>query len=312
MMADVGDRKVLPVTSSKNPAPAMPPLREVIERHNLWADKKLGQHFLLDLNVTRRIARAALPLDQGSVIEVGPGPGGLTRALLELGAQRLIAIEKDHRCRSALEELRASCGDRLRLIEADALALDLAQLGPEPRRIVANLPYNIATPLLINWLRSLRANPGYLDLMVLMFQSEVAGRLVAAPNSKSYGRLSVITQWLCRAEVLFQLPGRAFTPEPKVASAVVRLAPHRLANHPGPGSSPAFEDIEKVTAAAFGQRRKMLRQSLKSLVEDPVALLRQAGLDATRRAETLSVAEFCTLADAFAGQSSNRTNGQNG
>ncbi len=276
----------------------LPPLRDVIERHNLWADRKLGQHFLLDLNVTRRIARAALPLDRGTVIEIGPGPGGLTRALLELGAERLVAIEKDQRCRSALEELRASSDNRLHLIEADALTLDPASLGPAPRRIVANLPYNVGTPLLINWLRALRADPGSLDLMVLMFQSEVADRLVAAPNSKSYGRLSVIAQWLCEAEVLFQLPGRAFTPQPKVASAVVRLSPRQSTGRPGP--SLAFEDVERVTAAAFGQRRKMLRQSLKTLVDDPAGLLHQVGLEATRRAETLSVAEFCALAEAAA------------
>lgn len=285
-------------------APALPPLREVIARHGLRARKALGQHFLLDLNLTGRIARAVgefLPgaagdLTRGSVIEVGPGPGGLTRALLAAGARHVIAIEKDARCIAALAELVAAYPGRLEVIEGDALELDAASLGTAPRRIVANLPYNVATPLLLRWLTCLVAEPAAFAGLVLMFQKEVAGRLTARPDGKAYGRLSVMTQWLCEVEALFDLPPRAFTPPPKVTSTVVGLRPR-----PRP-LAPALQPLlERVTAAAFGQRRKMLRQSLKSLGVDVVELLAKAGVPETARAEELNVEAFCALARALEG-----------
>ena len=275
------------------PALALPPLREVIAQHGLRARKKLGQHFLLDLNLTGRIARAAGDLSQGTVIEVGPGPGGLTRALLAAGAAHVVAIEKDRRCLAALAELEAAYPGRLELIEADALKIDTARLGRPPRRIVANLPYNVATPLLLAWLRSLVTQPGAVAGFVLMFQKEVAARLVAVPRRKDYGRLSVITQWLCEARLLFEVPARAFTPPPRVTSAVVGLRPR-----PEPLAPASLPSMERVTAAAFGQRRKMLRQSLKSLGVDVAGLLAAASVLETARAEELDVEDFCALARA--------------
>lgn len=272
-------------------APTLPPLRDVIARHGLMATKALGQHFLLDLNLTGRIARAAGDLTSGTCIEVGPGPGGLTRALLDAGAH-VIAIEKDKRCREILEELRAAYPDRLETIEADALTIDAAQLGVAPRRIVANLPYNVGTELLLGWLK----NIGAFECLVLMFQSEVAARLTAPADTKAYGRLSVITQWLCDVEPLFHINPKAFTPPPAVNSTVVRLTPRRQ-----PLAPAKRETLERVTAAAFGQRRKMLRQSLKSLGVDAEALCRAAGVEPTARAETLSVEQFCALARAVDG-----------
>lgn len=266
--------------------PVLPPLRDVIARHGLMATKALGQHFLLDLNLTARIARAAGNLATGTCIEIGPGPGGLTRALLDAGAS-VIAIEKDKRCREILEELRAAYPDHLETIEADALTIDAAQLGAAPRRIVANLPYNIGTELLLGWLRNINA----FECLVLMFQSEVAARLTAPADTKAYGRLSVLTQWLCDVEQLFHINPKAFTPPPAVNSTVVRLTPR-----PEPLAPAKRETLERVTAAAFGQRRKMLRQSLKSLGVDAEALCRTAGVDPTARAETLSVEQFCALA----------------
>ena len=242
---------------------ALPPLREVIARHGLAARKGLGQHFLLDLNLTGRIARsagAAGALGQGTVIEVGPGPGGLTRALLLEGAARVIAIERDPRCVEALADLVAAAAGRLTVLEADALTVAPVDLGPPPRWIVANLPYNVGTKLLLGWLRQRQDLAG----MTLMFQREVADRLVAAPGSKAYGRLSVITAWCCQTEFLFGVPARAFTPPPKIASAVVRLTPHA-----SPPCLATWDALERVTAAAFGQRRKMLRSSLRGLVPDP-------------------------------------------
>lgn len=263
--------------------PSLPPLRDVIRRHDLAAKRALGQHFLLDLNLTARVARAAGDLAGCSVIEVGPGPGGLTRSLLAAGAEVVFAVEKDPRCVAALTELAALHPERLRVVEADALALDLAALAPPPRRIVANLPYNVATPLLLGWLRRIDAFAG----LTLMFQKEVADRLTAAPGSPHYGRLSVITQWLTRPRYEFTVDRRAFTPPPKVTSGVVTLIPR-----PAPLAPASFAALERVTAAAFGQRRKMLRGSLKALGVDPAA----AGIDATRRAEELSVEQFCALA----------------
>src|SRR6478736_1935327 len=271
---------------------ALPPLRETIARHELDARKRFGQHFLLDLNLTRRIARAAAPLDDGTTIEIGPGPGGLTRALLLEGAVRVIAIEVDPRALGALAELKAAAEGRLEVIEADALRIDPAALGPAPRRIVANLPYNISTPLLVRWLQAADA----IADMVLMFQKEVVDRLVAAPRSKDYGRLSVIAQHVCEVRRLFDIPPSAFVPPPKVTSSVARLTPRpsdqRLAD---------LAPLERVTAAAFGQRRKMLRGSLSSIFADPVPVLQGLGLSPTARAEELSVTDFVRLARAFSG-----------
>ena len=274
-------------------APAqLAPLRDVIVRHGLVATKALGQHFLLDLNLTGRIARAAGELRTGTCIEIGPGPGGLTRALLDQGAH-VIAIEKDKRCREILEELRAAYPEQLEVIEADALTLDVSLLGRTPRRIVANLPYNIGTELLLGWLEAATA----FDSMVLMFQTEVAARLIAPPDTKAYGRLSVLTQWLCDVEQLFHVNPRAFTPPPAVSSTVVRLTPRTE-----PLAPARREILERVTAAAFGQRRKMLRQSLKSLGVDGETLCRAAAIDPTARAEVLTVEQFCALARVVEGQ----------
>lgn len=270
-------------------APSLPPLREIIRRHGLAARKALGQNFLLDLNLTRRIARGAAPLADFNVVEIGPGPGGLTRALLLEGAHRVIAIERDRRCLPALAELAAAFPGRLEIVSGDALAIDPSSLVPAPRKIVANLPYNIATPLLIAWLPRIGA---FVDF-TLMFQKEVAARLAAKPRSSAYGRLSVLTQWFADVELLFDIAPKAFVPPPKVTSTVVRLTPR-----PEP-QAPADQDaLERVTAAAFGQRRKMLRQSLKSLGNAP-ALLREAMVEPTARAEDLTVVEFCALARAL-------------
>ncbi|MCC6472086.1 MAG: 16S rRNA (adenine(1518)-N(6)/adenine(1519)-N(6))-dimethyltransferase RsmA [Alphaproteobacteria bacterium] len=271
-------------------AAALPPLREVIRRHDLLAKKSLGQHFLLDLNLTRRIARAAGELAGASAVEIGPGPGGLTRALLEGPAALVVAIERDPRAVQALAELAAAYPGRVVVIEGDALAIDPASLCPAPRHIVANLPYNVATPLLVGWLKRARDYAS----MTLMFQKEVARRLVAAPRGEDYGRLSVLTQWACTAKLLFDIPPSAFTPPPKVTSSVVRLVPR---DAPEPVAVAA---LERVTQAAFGQRRKMLRQSLKSLGVDAIALLGAAGIAPEKRAEELDVAAFCALARAFA------------
>jgi 16S rRNA (adenine1518-N6/adenine1519-N6)-dimethyltransferase len=262
----------------------------VIREHRLSADKRFGQHFLLDLNLTGRIARAAGDLTQGTTIEVGPGPGGLTRALLDAGAARVIAIEKDPRCIAALAELVEAADGRLIVQEADATTLDAAALGPSPRRIVANLPYNVGTPLLIAWLHAIDA----FDSLTLMFQKEVAERLVAPVGGRDYGRLTVLTQYQADARQQFVVPARAFTPPPKVDSAVVRLTP-RAAREP----IPSLQILETVTAAAFGQRRKMLRASLRTLDVDTTALLDAAGLDPTARAETIPVAGFAALARAY-------------
>lgn len=270
---------------------ALPALRDVIARHGLAARRNLGQHFLLDLNLTGRIARAAGELARGTTIEVGPGPGGLTRALLAAGAGRVIAIERDRRCLPALAEIAAAYPGRLDVMEADALRVDASRLGEAPRRIVTNLPYNIATPLLLAWL----ASADRFERLVLMFQREVAMRLTAAPGSKDYGRLSVAAQWRCRTKRLFDIPPRAFTPAPRVTSTLVELRPLAA---PEPSAEPAL--FERVSAAAFGQRRKMLRHALRALEGNPEALLAAAGIDGTRRAEELSVAEFAALANALA------------
>lgn len=264
----------------------LPSLRETISRHGLDARKSLGQHFLLDPALCGRIAALAGDLAGRSVIEVGPGPGGLTRALLATAAAEVVALELDRRAVAALAELTAAHPGRLRVIEGDALKADPAALVPAPRRIVANLPYNVASPLLVRWLRGAAALEG----MTLMFQQEVAERICAAPDTEAYGRLSVLAQWRCRCEMLLRLPPGAFSPPPKVFSAVVGFTPH--AEDPG---AALFAAMERTTAAAFGQRRKMLRGALKPLGEAE-ALLAAAGIDGARRAETLAVAEFDRLA----------------
>ncbi|HYH20664.1 MAG TPA: 16S rRNA (adenine(1518)-N(6)/adenine(1519)-N(6))-dimethyltransferase RsmA [Azospirillum sp.] len=268
---------------------SLPPLRDVIAQHGLAARKALGQNFLLDLNLTGRIARSAGDLTGVTVVEVGPGPGGLTRALVASNAKAVIAIERDQRFIGALQDLVQAANGRLAIIEADALDVDPVDLAPAPRAIAANLPYNVATPLLIGWLKRIAE---YVSL-TLMFQKEVADRLVARPGSKAYGRLSVITQWRADARVQFNLPPRAFTPPPKVESAVVHLTPRA---DPEPADWAA---MEAVTAAAFGQRRKMLRQSLKTL-GNAEALLAEAGLLPTARAEEIDVPGFAALARAHA------------
>ncbi len=270
--------------------PELPPLREVIAAHGLTARKALGQHFLFDLNLTGRIARAAGDLEQGTVIEIGPGPGGLTRALLEAGARRVIAIERDERAIAIQNEIAAAYPGRLEVIGGDAQEIDAAELGDAPRRIVANLPYNVSTVLLLAWLRRIDA----FHSLTLMFQKEVVDRLAAPPRSPDYGRLSVITQWLCEVRPLFNIDRRAFTPPPVVTSTVVRLDPR-----PAPAAPAAFDVLERVTAAAFGQRRKMLRSSLKSL-GDADALLAASGIPPTARAEELPVESFCALARTLA------------
>ncbi len=266
---------------------ALPPLRAVIRDWGLAADKRLGQHFLLDLNLTDKIARGAGDLAGVTVIEIGPGPGGLTRSLLAQGAGHVIAIERDPRCVAALRSLEVAAAGRLTIIAADALAIDAASLVAGRRAIVANLPYNVGTPLLLNWLRQ----AGAYESLTLMFQREVALRLVAAPRTGAYGRLSVMTQWLMEASLLFDVPAAAFTPPPQVTSSVVRLTPRNL----GP-DEPEFALMERVVAAAFGQRRKMLRAGLRGFLPDPVAVLAAAGIDPTARAEELDVAAFRRLA----------------
>jgi len=268
----------------------LPPLRDVIARHNILAKKSLGQNFLFDLNLTYKIARTGVPLEGQVVLEIGAGPGGLTRALLDEGAKHVIAVETDRRCIAALEELAACAEGRLTLVVADALELDEYSLSPKPSRIVANLPYNISTPLLFKWLDRL----DLFQNMTLMFQKEVAERIVAQPGSKAYGRLSVMVQWLCVANASFELPARAFIPAPKVTSTVLSLQ-----SRPVPMAPAKKENLEAVVAATFGQRRKMLRGSLKQITDQPELLLRSANLDPTLRPEALSIAQFCALAEAL-------------
>ena len=270
---------------------ALPPLREVIGRHGLSARKGLGQHFLLDLNLTCRIARAAGAIGEGTVIEIGPGPGGLTRALLMEGAARVIAVERDARCIEALADLREAAVGRLEIVEGDALDIDTAILGAPPRRIVANLPYNISVPLLIGWLEK----ADRVASMTCMFQKEVADRITAGPGGKSYGRLAVLANWRCRTRKLFDIPARAFTPPPKIVSTVIEMVPWEDIPHPCDIAA-----LQAVAAAAFGQRRKMLRRSLAGLGVDTEALLKAADINPTARAETLDIAQFAALARAYA------------
>ncbi|SHM75839.1 16S rRNA (adenine(1518)-N(6)/adenine(1519)-N(6))-dimethyltransferase RsmA [Roseibium suaedae] len=271
----------------------LPPLRDVIAQHGLDAKKSLGQNFLLDLNLTSRIARAAAPLEDCTVLEVGPGPGGLTRALLAAGAKRVVAIEKDTRCLPALAEVSAHYDGRLEVIEGDALKIDPVKIaGGDRIKIVANLPYNVGTQLLLNWITTPQWPP-FWDSLTLMFQKEVGERIVARPGSKAYGRLGVLAGWRTEASMLFDLNPKAFTPPPKVTSTVVHLLPRK---EPEPCSQKA---LERVTAAAFGQRRKMLRASLKSLGGPTEAVIEEAGLLPTARAEEIDISGFVRLANGF-------------
>ena len=272
----------------------LPPLREVIRAAGLTAKKSLGQNFLLDFNLTRRIARAAGPLDGVTIVEVGPGPGGLTRALLIEGAARVVAIEKDQRCLPALSDIAASYPGKLEIVAADAREIDYAALGiSRPARVVANLPYSVATPLLICWLKT-EPWPPWFDRLVLMFQREFADRIVAPPGGRDYGRLAVLSQWRTTPRILLTLPAAAFTPRPKVDSALVELVPREAPALPCDVSM-----LEKVTAAAFGQRRKMLRSSLRQIAPDSEALLEKLGINPQARAEELQVSEFCRIANAI-------------
>ncbi|QDL92501.1 16S rRNA (adenine(1518)-N(6)/adenine(1519)-N(6))-dimethyltransferase RsmA [Paroceanicella profunda] len=271
----------------------LPPLREVIAEHGLAPRKSLGQNFLFDLNLTARIARSAGKLEECDVLEIGPGPGGLTRALLMEGARRVLAIERDPRCLPALAEVAAHYPGRLEVIEGDALKVNPLEKLSAPIRIVANLPYNVGTELLIRWLTP-AVWPPFWSSMTLMFQKEVAERIVARPGSKAYGRLSLLAQWRCDARMVFEVPPKAFTPPPKVTSAIVHLT-----SRPAPLYPARADLLERVVAAAFGQRRKMLRASLRALGGDAEALLEAAGITPTRRAETLDLGEFCALARAL-------------
>ncbi|MFN3672009.1 MAG: 16S rRNA (adenine(1518)-N(6)/adenine(1519)-N(6))-dimethyltransferase RsmA [Bosea sp. (in: a-proteobacteria)] len=273
----------------------LPPLRDVVERHGLMAQKALGQNFLFDLNLTGRIARAAGPLDGETVVEIGPGPGGLTRALLANGAGRVIAIERDKRCLPALAEIAAHYPGRLEVVDGDAMATDLRPLiGSDKTRIVANLPYNIGTPLLVGWL-SADPWPPWWSSLTLMFQREVAERIVATPQQRAdYGRLAVLVGWRCEAKILFDVPRTAFVPQPKITSSVVHIVPRA---EPEPCD---LRLLERITLAAFGQRRKMLRQSLKAVLPEPLPLIEAAGLSETARAEEIPVSGFVRLAQALA------------
>jgi 16S rRNA (adenine1518-N6/adenine1519-N6)-dimethyltransferase len=271
----------------------LPPLRDVIRASGLTAKKSLGQNFLLDLNLTRRIARAAGPLECATIVEVGPGPGGLTRALLLEGAAKVVAIERDERCLPALQEIAAAYPGRLEIVAADARDVDYARLPLiPPTRLVANLPYSIGTPLLISWLKT-EPWPPWFDRLVLMFQREVADRIVAKPRTRDYGRLAVLSQWRTKPRILFTLPPAAFTPKPKVESAVVEFVPKEAPEPPCNVSQ-----LEKVTAAAFGQRRKMLRASLRQIAPNPQILLEGLGIDPKARAEELPIGDFCRIANA--------------
>ncbi len=268
----------------------LPPLREVIATHGLAAKKSLGQNFLFDLNLTRRIARAAGSLDGVTIVEIGPGPGGLTRALLMEGASRVIAVERDERTLPALAEISAAYPGRLEVISADALEVNWRDVIVGPAKIVANLPYNVATALLLGWISD-EVWPPWFSSLTLMFQKEVAERIVAKPGTEHYGRLSIISQWRCTAQKLFDVNRSAFTPPPKITSSIVHLVPRAVCE-------PICElkNLERVTAAGFGQRRKMLRSSLKAVFENPEAVLENLGLEPQKRAEELSVSDFARLA----------------
>ncbi len=267
----------------------LPPLRDVIAVHGLRAEKSLGQNFLLDQNITDKIAKLAGDFDGVTVFEIGPGPGGLTRSLLRSNAKKIIAIEFDDRAVKALQGLKDHAGDRLEIMKGDALKSDLLKLADGPRAIVANLPYNIATTLLIGWLEQIREDASAYESMTLMFQKEVGERIAALPDSKAYGRLAIISQWLCDAKKVYDLPPSAFTPPPKVSSSVIKLVPKKLEK-----DAPSFDAVGNVTAAAFGQRRKMVRSSLKNYADK----FEKLGIDPEKRAENLPIQDFINLAKA--------------
>ncbi len=267
----------------------LPPLREVIAQHQLDARKSLGQNFLLDLNLTRKIARCAGSLHDHDILEIGPGPGGLTRSLIMEGASRVVAVEKDHRCIAALEEISAAYPERLKVIEGDAKEVNARDHLNGPTRIVANLPYNVATELLIRWLLPAQW-PSFWSSMTLMFQKEVAERITAKPGTKAYGRLAVMSNWRCNTKIAIHLPPSAFTPPPKVSSAVVHFERLDVPKYPADAVK-----LERIVAVAFNQRRKMLRSSLKGIKPDVETELKRLDIDPTRRAETLSLEEFCRI-----------------
>jgi 16S rRNA (adenine1518-N6/adenine1519-N6)-dimethyltransferase len=271
----------------------LPPLSDLIREHGLSARKGLGQNFILDLNLTRRIARASGSLEGINVVEVGAGPGGLTRALLLEGARKVFVVERDHRCIPILEQISEHYPGRLEIVRGDALELDLSIIAPSPARIIANLPYGASTEMLARWL-GVEPWPPWYDKMVLMFQKEVAERIIASPGNKTYGRLSVLAQWRSKPRILLNLPPKAFTPSPKIDSSLVEFIPR---DEPVEAGSPVA--LQKVVAAAFGQRRKMLRQSLKGLMHKPENILEAVGIDPSLRAEVLTIDQFCSLARAW-------------
>lgn len=273
--------------SINNALDELPPLRAVIAQHDLIATKALGQNFLLDQNITDKIARQAGDVSDTTVFEIGPGPGGLTRSLLRAGAKKVIAVEFDDRAVNALQSLKEAAQGRLDVIKGDALETNLLDLAEGKKAIVANLPYNVATPLLVGWLKQIRSDKNAFDKMVLMFQKEVAQRITATENTKNYGRLGVLSQWLCHANIAFDLPPSVFSPSPKVTSSVVYLKPKDIGEN-----DPDFKSVEKTTEAGFGKRRKMIRQSMK----DFMPYFDELGLKETVRAETLSVQNFIDLA----------------
>jgi len=267
----------------------LPPLKDVISRHQLRAKKSLGQNFLLDLNLTSKIARYAGNLDQFDILEIGPGPGGLTRSLLHEGARKVVAIEKDNRCIEALEEIQATFPGRLKLLQGDALSTNASEHLADPVRIIANLPYNIGTELLVRWLTS-KTWPSFWQSMTLMFQKEVANRIVASPGSKAYGRLSVLSQWRCDTKIAFNVPATAFTPPPKVESALVHFEALKEPKFPA-----EVEFLEFVVSKAFNQRRKMLRGALKGYFQNVEEGLLSIGVLPTKRAEDITVQEYCAM-----------------
>ena len=267
----------------------LPPLKDVISRHQLRAKKSLGQNFLLDLNLTSKIARYAGNLDQFDILEIGPGPGGLTRSLLHEGARKVVAIEKDNRCIEALEEIQTTFPGRLKLLQGDALSTNASEHLADPVRIIANLPYNIGTELLVRWLTS-KTWPSFWQSMTLMFQKEVANRIVASPGSKAYGRLSVMSQWRCDTKIAFNVPATAFTPPPKVESALVHFEALKEPKFPA-----EVEVLEFVVSKAFNQRRKMLRGALKGYFQNVEEGLLSIGVLPTKRAEDITVQEYCAM-----------------
>ena len=267
----------------------LPPLKDVISKHQLRAKKSLGQNFLLDLNLTSKIARYAGNLDQFDILEIGPGPGGLTRSLLHGGARKVVAIEKDSRCIEALEEIQAKFPGRLKLLQGDALSTNASEHLADPVRIIANLPYNIGTELLVRWLTS-KTWPSFWQSMTLMFQKEVANRIVASPGSKAYGRLSVMSQWRCDAKIAFNVPASAFTPPPKVESTLVHFESLKEPKFPA-----EVEVLEFVVSKAFNQRRKMLRGALKGYFQNVEEGLLSIGVLPTKRAEEITVQEYCAM-----------------